>query len=279
MKLIIKSFVAAALLGAGAAAATLATVNGHTITSDEVETVLMEGTQGRFTSLPEERQAALRNRVIDGMIMQELIYEEAKRSGVLKSAEYKAEFDLIKERLEKQLAAKVWQKQLVDAIQVTDKEAKAYYDTHTDEFVEQEKVHARHILVKTEAEATAIIKQLKQLKGDALKNAFIEAAKAKSTGPSASKGGDLGFFAQGQMVPEFNDAAFGMAVGTMTDAPVKTQFGYHVIYVEAKSEAKKALFSEVKAMIEMRLKQEQFQKAMAVKMESLKGAAKISYAK
>jgi len=279
MKFVAKTIIAAALIGASASAATLATVNGHEITSDEVSSVLMEGTQGRFSSLPKEKQDELQKRVIDGLILQELVFEEAKKSGVMNTDAYKKQYDEIVSRLEKQLASKVWQEQQFEALKVDDKEVKAYYDGHPEEFEQKEKVHARHILVKTEDEATKIISGMKGLKGDALKKKFVDEAKAKSTGPSGPKGGDLGFFTQGQMVPEFNDAVFSMNVGTITDKPVKTQFGYHVIYLEEKEPSKKASFDETKSVIEQRLKQEKFQKEMDDKMEALKAKAKISYGK
>ncbi|WP_345984473.1 peptidyl-prolyl cis-trans isomerase [Sulfurimonas sp. HSL-1656] len=279
MKLIIKSLMAAALISVSASAAVVATVNGKTITSEEVNAVLMEGTQGRFTSLPKEKQDELQQRVVEGLVMQELVYEAAKKEGVLDSAKYKKEYDDIVARIEKQLAAKVWQENLLEGIKVTDKEVKSYYDSHGDEFEQKEKVHARHILVKTEDEAKKIIAGMKDLKGDKLKEKFIEEAKAKSTGPSGPKGGDLGFFQQGQMVPEFNDAVFGMKVGAITPAPVKTQFGYHIIYLEEKQAGKKATLDEAKPFIEQRLKQEKFQKEMEAKTKALKDAAKITYSK
>ncbi len=277
MKLVVKTILAAALISVSASATVLATVNGKTITSEEVNAVLMEGTQGRFTTLPKEKQEELQKRVIDGMVMQELVYEAAKKDGVLNSPEYKKQFDDIVKRIEKQLAAKVWQEKLLDGIKVSDKEIKAYYDAHPEEFIQKEKVHARHILVKTEAEAGKIIDELKGLHGEKLKAKFIEEAKAKSTGPSGPKGGDLGFFSQGQMVPEFNDAVFNMKVGSITTKPVKTQFGYHIIYLEEKQAGKKATLAEAKPFIEQRLKQEKFQKEMEAKMKSLKDSAKITY--
>ncbi len=277
MKIVVKTLVAAALVSVTASAAVLATVNGKNITSEEVNTVLMEGTQGRFSTLPKDKQEELQKRVIDGMIMQELVFEAAKRDGILNSPEYKKQYADIAKRIEKQLAAKVWQEKMLDDIKVTDKEIRDYYNAHPEEFEQKEKVHARHILVKSEAEAKKIIKELRGLKGEKLKEKFIEEAKAKSTGPSGPKGGDLGFFQKGQMVPEFNDAVFGMKVGTITTKPVKTQFGYHIIYLEEKQPSKKATLAEAKPFIEQRLKQEKFQKEMDAKMKSLKDHAKITY--
>lgn len=277
MKLVLKTVMVAALIGTAASAAVMATVNGKTITTDEVNAVLMEGTQGRFSTLPKTKQDELQKRVVDGLIMQELVFEAAKKEGILESDMYKKEYKDIAKRIEKQLAAKVWQQQMLEAVKVDDKAVKAYYDAHPEEFEQKEKVHARHILVKTQGEAEKIIAGLKGLSGDKLQAKFIDEAKAKSTGPSGPKGGDLGFFSQGQMVPEFNDAVFNMKIGEITPKPIKTQFGYHVIYLEEKQAGKKATLNEAKPFIIQRLKQEQFQKEMDEKTKALKDAAKITY--
>ena len=279
LKLALKLLVSTALLSSIAAAEIVATVNGTQITTDEVYQVLMEGTQGRFNTLPKQKQEELRQRIVEGMIAQELVYADAKKSGVLKSKEYEAELAKVMERVEKQLASKVWEKQQFDKIKLTDKEIRAYYDSHTNEFVEKEKVHARHVLVKSEDEAKKIIADLSMKHGDELKGAFIEAAKKFSTGPSGPKGGDLGSFPRGQMVPEFNDVVFTMQVGTITMQPVKTQFGYHIIYLEDKVNGKELGFDDVKSFIEQKLKMEKFKAAMEKKMKSIKASAKITYGK
>lgn len=273
----LKAMAVALLLGSMANAATIATVNGVAISDEEVNQVLMEGTQGRFNQLPPEKQNELRTRIIDGMITQELVYADAKKMGVLKSKEYKDELADVMQRIERQLAAKVWEKQQFDKVTIEPKAVKAYYDANPQEFIEKEKVHARHILVKSEEKANELIAQLKGLSGNTLKEKVIELAKKESTGPSGPKGGDLGFFPQGQMVPAFNDAVFNMAVGTVTTSPVKTQFGYHIIYLEEKKAGKTLAFEEVKGFVEQRLKIEEFKKVMDAKMKSLKDAAKITY--
>jgi len=268
------------LLSATIANATvLATVNGDDITSDEVNRVLMEGTQGRFDSLPADKQNELRQRIIEGMVAQQLVFDDAQKTGILESKEYKAEYQKLAERMKIQLVAKVWEQQQFDAIKVDAKEVKSYYDTNPDEFVDKEKVHARHILVKTSDEADAVIKSMKSLSGDKLKAEFIAQAKSKSTGPSAAKGGDLGYFPRGQMVPSFNDAVFAMKEGTISSDPVQSQFGYHVIYLEDKMAAKKMSFDEVKNFIEQRLKMDKFKVYMDKKMSALKAKAKITYSK
>lgn len=260
-------------------AGTVATVNGKNISDAEVQEVLMQGTQGRYNQLPAEKQAELSQRVIDGLITQELIFADAKKEGILESAEYKQELAKVMERVEVQLASKVWEKRQFDKVKVSEKDIKAYFKAHPEEFSEKEKVRASHILLKTEAEANDIIKELSALKGASLNTKFAEVAKSKSTGPSGPKGGDLGFFGQGQMVPSFNDAAFSMKKGEMTKTPVKSQFGYHVILVTDKQAGKDLPFEEVKGFIEQKLKVEAFKEQMEAKMEALKKKATISIAK
>jgi parvulin-like peptidyl-prolyl isomerase len=253
---------------------TLITVNGTKITQQDVDTELMNATQGRFNQVPADKQAEFRKQVLEQLVAKELVYEDAKKTGVLKTKDFKNEYEKVQKRVKKELAIQVWQKQQLDKIKVSNKELKNYYDKNKEEFNEKETVHARHILVKDENEAKAIVKGLNSLKGEALKAKFIEEAKAKSTGPSGPKGGDLGYFAQGQMVPEFNDKVFNMKVGTLSD-PVKTQFGYHVIYLEDKKAKKTLGFTEVKSFIEQRLKMEKFKAVIQDKMTELKNKATI----
>jgi len=263
------------LAGTMASAKTLVTVNGKPITQQEVDQELMQATQGRFNQVPADRQALFRKQVLKQLIGKELIYDNAKKTGITKSVEYQKEYKKLETRMKKELAIQVWQKKLLDSIKVSNKELKDYYKKNIDEFKERESVHARHILVKTEAKAKKIIAELKSLHGDKLKEKFIELAKKDSTGPSASHGGDLGYFAKGQMVPAFNDKVFSMKKGTITLEPVKTQFGYHVIYLEDKKPSMTRKFDEVKGFIEQRLKMEKFKEAMKKKMQELQKQATI----
>jgi len=256
-------------------AQTLVTVNGVSISQNDVDTALMNATQGRLDQIPSDKQAEFRKQVLQQLIATELVYGDAKKIGITKSKEFKDEYQKVQENIKKQLALQLWQKKQLDAVKVSNKELKSYYDTNKAEFNEKESVHARHILVANDGDAKSIINELKSLKGDKLQSKFIELAKSKSTGPSGPKGGDLGFFSQGQMVPEFNDTVFSMKVGTITTEPVKTQFGYHVIYLEEKKAGKTRGFTEVKSFIEQRLKMEKFKGVMEEKMKALEKSATI----
>ncbi len=125
-------------------------------------------------------------------------------------------------------------------VTVTDEEVKEYYDKQKTQFTVPESVRASHILVSGDAE----MKKLQEdLKGGM---SFEDAAKKHSTCPSKEQGGDLGFFSKGQMVPEFEKAAFELKPGETTKEPVKTQFGLHLIKVAEKKESSLRPFDEVK---------------------------------
>lgn len=267
------------LFGSGAFGAVVATVNQEEITSDEVNTVLLEGVQGRLDLLSTDKQNELRHRILEGLIAQKLIYEDAQKSGVFESKEYRQEFTTAFERAKKQLAAKIWEQEQFEMIKIDPKEVKNYYDSNPNEFMDKEKIHARHILVKSKAEAQSIIGLLQGLSGERLKKEFIAQAKSKSIGHSAYKGGDLGYFPRGQMVQAFNDAAFSLRVGTMTTTPVQSPYGYHIIYLENRKAAKKMGFDEVKSFIEQRMKMDKFKAHMEKKMAEIRVKAKITYSK
>jgi parvulin-like peptidyl-prolyl isomerase len=276
MRLAIKIITSLAIVSSIAMAQTLVTVNGKAITKKEVDTELMNATQGRFNQVPAEKREEFRKQVLEQLIAKELVYKDAKKTGILRSNDFRKEYTKVQDRIKKELAIQLWQKKELDKIKISNKTLKNYYYKNKEEFSQKESVHARHILVETKAEAKKIILLLKGLKGNALKTKFIKEAKAKSTGPSAPKGGDLGYFAQGQMVPEFNDKVFSMKVGTISK-PVKTQFGFHIIYLEDKKAKKVRSFKEVKSFIDQRLRIEKAKSVIQERMKNLKKAAIIKY--
>lgn len=134
--------------------------------------------------------------------------------------------------------------------QITDDSLRKKYQEELNSNPPEEEVHARHILVASEADAKAIITQL-QKGAD-----FATLAKQKSTDGSAREGGDLGFFTHDEIVPEFADAAFAMKPGEISKTPVKTQFGYHVIKVEERRKQEAPSFDDAKDEIAGQLQQE-----------------------
>ena len=146
---------------------------------------------------------------------------------------------------------------------ITDADLQAEYDQNAAKAGDEYK--ARHILVKTEDEAKAIIEQLK--KG----SDFVELAKTKSVGPSKKNGGDLGWFASGQMVPPFSKAVMALEDNKFTTEAVKTQFGYHVILREGVRAQTLPDFNSVKEQIRPMLQRKQMQDYIG----SLREKAKI----
>jgi len=269
LKLVKTSLLAAAMISTVLTASDiLVTVNGKNITKQDAETfVKASSPEASFATLDKAQQAMIKERLVEKVLFTEL----AKKEEIEKKPEFQRNMEKIKE----ELLVNMWMKSQMDNTVVSDSEAKTFYDKNKDKFMQKEALHARHILVKEEKEAQAIIDEMKALKGDALKNKFIELAKSKSTGPSGPKGGDLGSFGKGQMVPEFDKAVWALKIGEMTIKPVKTQFGYHIIYLEGKTEAKATEYAQVKDKIIASLKQQQFAAKITEIAKELKAKSKI----
>ncbi|MFA6760611.1 MAG: peptidyl-prolyl cis-trans isomerase [Sulfuricurvum sp.] len=270
-----KTALAGSLLAASLSAQTLVTVNGTAITAEDVEKELMVATQGRVGQIPSEKQNEFRQQILEQLVGRELVYDDAKKSGVLDSEEFKERYDEVTSRIKKEVAIQIWQKREVDKISISENDLKEYYEKNKSEFVEDESVKARHILVDSEAAAKDAIKDLKGLSGDALKDKFASIAKDKSSCASAASGGDLGYFTRDQMVPEFSAKAFSLPKGSISQEPVKSQFGYHVIFVEDKKPKTAKTYAEVKDFISQRLKMEKAKTVMLTKMQELEKKATI----
>jgi peptidyl-prolyl cis-trans isomerase C len=146
---------------------------------------------------------------------------------------------------------------------VTEAKVKARYDATIAGKPGEEEVHARHILVVKEEEAKDIIAELKK-GGD-----FAALAKAHSTDPGAAQGGDLGFFKKADMLPEFSAAAFALQPGQITETPVHTQYGWHVIKLEEKRQAPPPTFEQSHDQIRQEMIQEGVRKVVAEARQGL----------
>ena len=147
---------------------------------------------------------------------------------------------------------------------ITDADVRTRYDKEIAATPPLNEIRARHILVKTEDEAKAIIKELD---GGAK---FEDIAKAKSTDGAASQGGDLGYFGPGQMVPDFEKQAFALDVGQYSKEPVKTDFGFHVIKVEDKRAKQPPAFDDVKDQVREVLLREKYVEMVKAFRDELK---------
>ena len=269
MKKTILSIVASLVLANCAMAANnkvYAVVNGDNITAQTIA-VALKDPRVKFDKLPKDTQ----KNILDKLIEQKILAQHAIKTDVVKNPIY---VETLK-NVQQDLALQVWIEEESKNINVSKKELKNFYESNPKLFKQPEQFHARHILVKTENEAKNIIKTLN--KSTNLKSKFINLAKKKSIGPSNASGGDLGFFTVDKMVPEFSKATATLRVGKITQKPVKTQFGYHIIYLEDKKKASTVLFEQVKDRIKQQLVQEKVMKNIQKLAEKLKKKAKIEY--
>jgi peptidyl-prolyl cis-trans isomerase C len=189
----------------------------------------------QLQQLPDEQK---RVAALSGAIDVKLLAQGAVDEGIRDTEDFKKRMSYITDR---ELHNSYFRTHVVDA--VTDDEVKARYEKEIAALPKQEEVNARHILVKTEEEAKAVIAEL-----DAGKD-FAELAKTTSEDSNKSDGGDLGWFAKGRMVPEFEEAAFALEKGAYTKTPVQSQFGFHVIKLEDRRDVQPPAYEEVEPQI------------------------------
>ena len=213
-------------------------------------------------SLPAAYQAnlpAVMPMLLDRLVNLKLIAKAGRDEGLADDEEVRRQVA----RAEDQAIGRVYLDRVL-ADRVTDETLRQRYDEMIAAGPETE-VRARHILLDEEAEARAVITELD---GGA---DFATLARERSTGPSAAQGGDLGFFSAGQMVEEFEVAAFAMAQGEYSAEPVQTQFGYHVILIEEVRDKPAPEFAEVEGDIRQELTEETLQGVI----EDLRGGSEI----
>ncbi len=226
---------------ATAANTVVATVNGVKILRSDVEAARSQLPE-QYRELPMDQ---LYQPILNQLIRTKVLSAQARADKLHETEGYKRRVALIAERmLEEELLKKT-----IDE-KVTDEALQARYDKTSGSFPTKEEIRARHILVKTEAEADAIIKELT---GGA---DFAKLAAEKSIGPSKANGGDLNYFSKGQMVPPFEEAAFALAKGEFTRSAVKSPFGWHVIKLEDKRQSKPPSFEESRDRLSQELSQE-----------------------
>lgn len=239
----------------------LAVVAGVEITQNDLEEIIMrypEDKRGYFNNEQGKKQ------LLEQIIAFELFNKFGLESNIDKTEEYKKEI----EKVEKDILTQMTINKVLSDIVITDEDMKKYYEQNKAQFKKPETISAKHILVSDIEEANSI---KEELNNNSI--SFEEAAKKYSTCPSKEQGGELGEFGRGMMVPEFEKAAFELEIGEISE-PVKTQFGYHIILVESKNEAKEEEFDKVKDMIFNQMTQQAQQKKyidMIMQLESKYG--------
>ena len=297
-------------------------VNGVDVTEAELQEIIkpqLEKMAQQGKQLPpafaQTYEKQLRQQAIDRIIIGRLLEEKVKEANIVITeeevinrikamlaaqrpplsleefkktrAESGQSFDEVKEQIRKGMAyQKLVEAQWAGKINITEEDAKKYYDENPTKFGVKEQVRASHILItpdttdseadpnQAKAEAKAKIQGLlEQIKGGA---DFAELAKANSDCPSAAKGGDLNFFPRGKMVPPFDKAAFALEVGKVSDI-VETRFGYHIIKVTGHKDASTTSFEQARDNLIIQLTQKKQSEFANKYIESLKAAANIVY--
>ncbi len=201
------------------------------------------------------------DQLVDMVIDRNLVAAEARSRGLAESKDVRETMA----RVEEQVLERTLMEQYIRE-KVTDDALHAEYDKMVETAEGGEQIRARHILVETEAEAQQVIEELA---GGA---DFAQLAADRSTGPSKTKGGDLGYFGEGEMVAEFSEAAFTLQPGESTKEPVQTQFGWHVIKVEDRRKAEPPSFEESKDQLTAEVSRE----IGAAFVKDLRGNAEIT---
>ena len=242
---------------AAAASPAVATVDGTPISRADYDFYTKRLLQGRpATELTPEQK----NQILDEMISMQLMASQAVKDGLEKDPDVATSLEVLRQRI---LADGESQKYLKDK-EPTDAELHAEYDTAV-AGLDKTEYHARHILVPTKEAAEAAIKKIK---GGAK---FDEVAKTESTDSSKASGGDLGWFTLARMAKPFGDAVKTLKKGEMTQVPVQTQFGWHVIKLEDTRESPPPPFEQVKQQVAQGV----MQKKLAAYVDGLKKTAKI----
>jgi peptidyl-prolyl cis-trans isomerase C len=286
--------------------AVIARVNGEEITRAEFEQSVqnLEGRAGR--DVPAEQRDEVYRGLLNDMLAFKLLKQEADRRHVMltdqeldeavkqmrqqfpteaafKQAMADQKLTLVQVRDQARtsmLVQKLLDQAVTGSVEVKPADISTFYEKNPDRFKQPEAIKASHVLIAVPQGADAAAKQAARAKAeDVLKQAragadFAGLAKKYSNDASAPRGGDLGFFPRGQMVPEFETAAFALQPGQVSDI-VETPFGFHIIRVTEKRPARTVPFSEVAPQIEQYLRQEQQQERTKAFIEQLKTSGKV----
>lgn len=293
----------------GSTADKVASVNGKAISQEDFDREMSRIGQriaGKGQPVSDARLKAIKKEVLENLIGVELLYQESQNKGVkIEETDVNMQWDNIKKRypsgdeLKKALTKmklsekavksqirrglaikKLLDTQVLDKIKATDKEIKEYYDSHPDAFKRPEVVRASHILITLDPKAdkkkkTEARKKIENIQGKVKKGEdFAKLAKEFSQGPSGAKGGDLNYFPRGKMIKSFEDVAFALKIGEVSDI-VETRFGFHLIKVVDKKKASTVGFEETKDKLRNYLKQQKSQKATEKYALNLKKNAKV----
>lgn len=232
------------------------TVNGVSITDADVDAFI--------NKLPQEQKAYLsdpgfRKHCAQQLLEKEMFFASAQEDHLDETEEFKEAIA----NTSKDLLARMAVNRLLGSINATEEEMRSYYEQNKDKFMKESVASAKHILVAEEA-------LCQKIKEDIANNkiSFEDAAREHSTCPSREKGGDLGTFGKGQMVPEFDKVVFSENLNEV-HGPVKTQFGYHLILIENRTDASVVSYEAAKPQVQYSVINDKREDAYKAKIEEL----------
>jgi peptidyl-prolyl cis-trans isomerase C len=240
----------------------VATYSGKQLTSAAVleEIERLPGPSRSYLAAPDRKR-----QFVENMVLNDLLFTEAQKAGFDKDPDIEKQLGDMRKRLVVQRLMREYQKPPT----ISDEEAKKYYDDNPGLFSSTQ-IKASHILVKDEDEPRKLHAEL-----TADKSKFADKAKELSIDKtSGAKGGELGKFGQGRMVPEFERVAFSLKPGELSE-PVKTQYGWHIILVAEREDGERKPFDQVKEQIKTTVRNKQLQDNVQTKFDSLKKAANL----
>lgn len=273
-KILISSILAGMMCATMATAEVYATVDGQKITDKDMDFFKQVIPGFNFEKLSKQDKEMAINQLIE----RKLALIAASKDKIEKDKEYKEALNILKTNLAIDLWVKQQQEKFAKTVKVTQEDAKKFYDTNKNLFVDQQ-AQVRQIVVKTKEEADKIIAELKGKKGDALQALFIKLANEKSIDAGTQKsqnGGDLGTVNRNQMLPQFTDAVFNLAPQTYTTTPIQTESGYHIVFLQSKTEAKTVPFDQAESAIMNNLKAQMIEMKIRELMKQMREKAKIT---
>ena len=286
----------------------VAQVNGKKITYQELNNEFLARTRVPFDKVQEDPQAQqARKELLQQLIDSELVLEQAERQKLTVTPQavdeqvksIRARFPseegfkqalgangLTAERLKANikkdmLRQQILKKEVLEKVLVSPKDVETFFNERKDTYVQEEAVHARHVLIKVAPDASPEVEQKTKERANAVLakakkgEDFSKLAAQHSEDSTKDNGGDLGYFGRGRMVKPFEEAAFALKAGQISDL-VRSQFGYHIIKVEARKEAKRLSFTEAKEWVEKDLTREKARARYGEYVGGLREKAKIT---
>jgi parvulin-like peptidyl-prolyl isomerase len=276
MKLLKLLFLGVTLMATVATARTVVTVNGTAIDDRDLFSIIQKITRGQYASLPDEKKKLAQNIALDQAISLVLMKQEASKSDIKKSKAYKKAFvEYVKNVVEPELSYQVWVERELNKMKASDKEIKKYYNANKDRFNQPKLFHVHHLLSKTEKEAKDLLGLINKAKNK--KAAFMKLASEKMGTPDTGAS-DLGkLHSKSNMAPAFKAAYLKMKAHSFSKKPVKTQFGYHVIFVDSVTGGKAKSFAALKPIIAKNIKSEKLEKVLKDKAKALREKAVVKF--